>query len=65
MNPKSLEPLELITIEEQTTQVMQQAQPRSYLYQTARRLQSIMQLELIRRGLFERQIAALRKNATR
>lgn len=65
MNPKSLEPLELITIEEQTAEVMQQAQPRSYLYQTARRLQSIMQLELIRRGLFERQIAALRKNTAR
>ncbi|WP_157670116.1 hypothetical protein ABHF33_12685 [Chitinibacter sp. FCG-7] len=62
MNPKSLEPIELITIEEQSTAVMQQAQPQSYLYQTARRLKSLMQLELIRRGLFARQIAALRKS---
>jgi hypothetical protein len=65
MNPKTLDPLELVAIESQSAELMQQAKPRSYLYQTARRLQSTMQLELIRRGLFERQIAMLRKNAAR
>ncbi|WP_028448585.1 MULTISPECIES: hypothetical protein [Chitinibacter] len=55
MNPKTLDALELIAIEDEARKVMETAKTASYLYQTARRLRSVMQLEMIRRGLFERQ----------
>jgi hypothetical protein len=63
MNPKSLETQELITIEAQAGEVLSQALPQSRLYQMASRLQNILRLELIRRGLFERQIQRLRSSA--
>ena len=62
MNPQPLETLELIAIEAQASVVLSHALPQSYLYQMASRLQNISRLELIRRGLFERQIQRLRSS---
>jgi len=60
MNPKALETQDLITIEAEAGEVLNQTLPQSHLYQLASRLQNILRLELIRRGLFERQIQRLR-----
>lgn len=66
MNPKNLETQDLITIEEKAGEVLTQTMPQSHLYEVAYRLQNILRLELIRRGLFERQIQRLRtENQTR
>lgn len=60
MNPKSLETQELITIEAQAGEVLSKTLPQSRLYEMASRLQNILRLEMIRRGLFERQLQRLR-----
>jgi hypothetical protein len=60
MNPQTLETQEILTIEEQASNLLQQTERQSHLYAIAQRLQNILQLELIRRGLFARQIAQLR-----
>ncbi len=64
MNPKPLDTHELITIEAQAGEVLAKTLPQSRLYQMASRLQNILRLELIRRGLFERQIQKLRGTHT-
>jgi hypothetical protein len=61
MNPKTLETQDLITIEAKAGEVLNQTLPQSRLYQMASRLQNILRLEMIRRGLFDRQIQRLRE----
>nr|WP_314901737.1 hypothetical protein [uncultured Deefgea sp.] len=61
MNPKTLETQDLITIEAKAGEVLSQTLPQSHLYQMASRLQNILRLEMIRRGIFERQIQRLRE----
>jgi hypothetical protein len=60
MNPQQIDSLDLIAIEAQAIELQQHSKPQSKLYQTANRLQTLMQLELIRRGIFDRQKKQLR-----
>ncbi|WP_373974786.1 hypothetical protein NT239_14325 [Chitinibacter sp. SCUT-21] len=55
MNPQNLDSSDLVSIEAQAQELQQQSKPQSDLHQTAKRLKMLMQLELIRRGIFDRQ----------